>query len=252
MSLILLKTLVRNLILPPSINLLLGFLGLALLNRSPRVARVFLALSLVSLWMLSVPVIADKLSNLAERYPAVDLSEPTGAQAIVILGGGGQVEWAPEYKGAMALPILLERLTYGAYAARKTGLPVLVSGAKVEATAMRETLQRNFDTPVRWVDDEAGDTFQNARDSVRLLKNDGVDRILLVTTSSHMIRAVNEFSAAGIQVVPAPTELASSWHHPLEEYFPSPGGLRHSYTAIDELLGDRVRAFFAFTHLRRH
>jgi uncharacterized SAM-binding protein YcdF (DUF218 family) len=252
MSLILLKTLVRNLILPPADVALLGLLGFALLKHRPTLARVFLALSLISLWMLSVPVIADRLSGLVEHYPALDLSQATGAQAIVILGGGGQVARAPEYGGPMARPILLERLTYGAYAARKTGLPVLVSGAHIEATAMRETLQRNLDTPVRWVDDQAGDTFQNAQDSVRLLKGDGIERILLVTTSSHMVRSVHEFTAAGIQVVPAPTGLASAHNHALQDYFPSPTGLLDSYLAIDEMLGDQVRAFFAFTHLRRH
>jgi uncharacterized SAM-binding protein YcdF (DUF218 family) len=87
---------------------------------------------------------------------------------------------------------------------------------------------------------------------VRLLKNDGIERILLVTTSSHMLRSVHEFTAAGIQVVPAPTGLAVARNHSLPDYFPSPGGLQDSYSAIDELLGDRVRAFFEFTHLRRH
>ena len=35
---------------------------------------------------------------------------------------------APEYGGPAAGPGLLERLSYGAYVARRTGLPVLVSG----------------------------------------------------------------------------------------------------------------------------
>jgi uncharacterized SAM-binding protein YcdF (DUF218 family) len=252
LSLILLKTLLRNLILPPAAPLLLGLLGFALLKRRPTMARALLAVSLGSLWLLSVPVIADSLSKLVERCQPLDLSRPTGAQAIVILGGGGQVPWAPEYREAAAQPLLLERLTYGAYVARKTGLPVLVSGAKIEANAMRATLLRNFDVPVRWVDDQAGDTFQNARNSVQLLRSDGIQRILLVTHASHMVRSVAEFTAAGLQVVPAPTGFASARVRSAEEYFPSPAGLLHSYTAIYELVGQQVRAFLAFTHLRRH
>jgi uncharacterized SAM-binding protein YcdF (DUF218 family) len=252
LSLILLKTITRNLILPPSGFLLLGFLGFALLKRRPTMARVFLALSLVSLWVFSVPVIADALAGLVERDPPLDLSLPTGAQAVVILGGGGQVKRAPEYGGPAARPLLLERLTYGAYVARKTGLPVLVSGAQVEAAAMRETLQRNFDIPVRWVDDQAGDTFQNARNSVRMLKNDGIERVVLVTHASHMVRSAREFIAAGVQVVPAPTGFASTRGHSIEGYFPSPDGLMQSYTVLYELLGEQVQAFLAFTHLRRH
>jgi uncharacterized SAM-binding protein YcdF (DUF218 family) len=252
LSPILLKTLLRNLILPPSGPILLGLLGFAMLKRRPVLARVFLFTGLVSLWMLSVPVIADALAGLVERYPPLDLSRATGAQAIVILGGGGQVSRAPEYGGPAAEPVLLERLSYGAYVARKTGLPILVSGAPIEASAMQETLRRNFDTPVRWIDNQAGDTFQNARDSVHLLEKDGIGRILLVTHATHMVRSVHEFTAAGIQVVPAPMGILSARDHPIIEYFPSPEGLRHSYTAIYELLGEQVRAFFAFTHIRRH
>ncbi len=252
MSLILLKTLLRNLILPPAGPLLLGLAGFVLLKARPALARVFLFTALVSLWILSVPVVADALYGLAEHYPPLDLSRPTGAQAIVILGGGGQITLAPEYGGPSAEPILLERLSYGAYAARRTGLPILVSGARIEALAMKETLRRNFDTPVRWVDDQAGDTFQNARNSVSLLDKDGIRRILLVTHATHMRRAVQEFTAAGIQVVPAPMGILSRRGHDIEGYFPAPEGLLHSYMAIYELLGEQVRVFFAFTHLRRH
>jgi uncharacterized SAM-binding protein YcdF (DUF218 family) len=252
LSLILLKTLLRNLLLPPSGPLLLALLGMLLLKRRPVLARVFLVTGLASLWILSVPVVADALYGLAEHYPVLDLSQTTDAQAIVILGGGGQIARAPEYGGPLAEPVLLERLTYGAYVARQTGLPILVSGAAVEAAAMRETLRRNFDTPVRWIDDRSGDTFQNASNSVSMLKKDGIERILLVTHSTHMRRAVQEFTAAGIQVIPAPMGILSQRAHHIDEYFPAPEGLLHSYTAIYELLGEQVRAFFAITHIRRH
>ena len=44
------------------------------------------------------------------------------------LGGGGQRSFAAEYGGPEARSMLLERLAYGAYVARGTGLPNLVSG----------------------------------------------------------------------------------------------------------------------------
>jgi uncharacterized SAM-binding protein YcdF (DUF218 family) len=252
LSLILLKALLRNLILPPAGPLLLGFLGLGSIKRHPTIGRVFVACSLVSLWVLSVPVVADALSGLIERYPALDSTQPTGAKAIVILGGGGQVARAPEYGGPAAEPILLERLSYGAYLARKTGLPILVTGGAIEAGAMRATLQRNFDMPVRWVDDQSGDTFQNAANSAKLLQEGGVKRILLVTHASHMARSVQEFMDAGIEVVPAPMGFASARGHGIDEYFPAPSGLLRSYLALYEMLGEQVRGFLVFTHLRRH
>src|SRR5580693_1479219 len=139
------KTLLKSLILPPAGPLLLAFLGVFLIKRRPLLARTCLMLGLGTLWLLSTPVVSDALSGLAEHYPPLDLRDAAGAGAIVILGGGGQRAFAPEYAGPAAEPWLLERLTYGAYLARKTGLPILVTGFHVEVDAMRGTLLRNFD-----------------------------------------------------------------------------------------------------------
>jgi uncharacterized SAM-binding protein YcdF (DUF218 family) len=253
MLLLRIKTLLRCLILPPAGPLLLAAIGLLLLKRRPRLARLCLAAAFASLWICSTPLVAETLTRLAESYPALDLRQPIHAQAIVILGGGGQREWAPEYGGAMAGPVLLERLSYGAYLSRKTGLPVLVSGFRIEATAMHDTLVRNFGLEPRWTDAAAYDTFQNARNSVRMLETDGVRRIVLVTHSTHMGRAVEEFRAAGIEVVPAPTgmqipiERLSLW-----SFVPVVDALAASTAAIYELIGNAARVALAVSHLRRH
>src|SRR5450631_1669016 len=187
------KTLLRSMVLPPAGPLLLAVLGLFLMKRRPRLARVCLVAAVSLLWLLSTPIVADALETLAESYPPLDLQSATGAQAIVILGGGGQRAFAPEYAGMAAEPLMLERLSYGAYVARKTNLPVLMTGYRFETTAMRATLLRNFEIEPRWVDDQAYDTFENARNSVRLLAAAGVKRVVLVTHATHMRRSVHEF-----------------------------------------------------------
>lgn len=251
MTLLLLKALLRNLILPPAGPVLLATLGVFLIKHRPVLARSCLILGLGSLWLLSTPVVSDALTGLAERYPPLDLRHPTGAQAIVILGGGGQITFAPEYGGPSAEPLLLAKLSYGVFVARKTGLPILITGSPIEASAMRDTLLRNFDTGARWVDDQAHDTFENARNSVRLLKTDGINRIVLVTRATHMWRAAHEFTAAGVEVVPAPIGILSQRGHGIVQYVPNPDALLHSHAAIYELLGEPVRIFFAASHLRQ-
>ena len=75
----------------------------------------------------------------SEHYPPLDLPRAADAQAIVILGGGGQRSFAPEYGGPAADPVLLEKLNYGAFIARKTGLPILVTGFLISRQhAMRD------------------------------------------------------------------------------------------------------------------
>jgi uncharacterized SAM-binding protein YcdF (DUF218 family) len=246
------KTLLKSVILPPAGPLLLAILGAFLVRRRPLLARSCLILGLGSLWLLSTPVVSDTLLDLTEHYPPLDLRSAGGAQAIVILGGGEQRAFAPEYGGPAAEPLMLERLSYGAYIARKTGLPILVTGFHIEARAMRDTLLRNFDLDVRWVDDEAYDTFENARNSVRLLEAGGVNRIVLVTHATHMWRAVREFTAAGIEVVPAPVGVLADRNTDILRYVPSPSALLRACAAINELLGEPVRALLAASHLRRH
>jgi uncharacterized SAM-binding protein YcdF (DUF218 family) len=197
-------------------------------------------------------VVSDAVTRLAEYYPPLDLRSTAGAQAIVILGGGGFRVFAPEYGGPAAEPLMLERLSYGAYIAGKTGLPVLVTGFHSEAGAMRDTLLRNFGVDARWVDDQAYDTFENARNSVRLLQASGVRRVILVTHSTHMWRSVHEFTAAGIEVVPAPAGVRAQRDFGPSLYVPNPDALLRAHGAIYELLGEPVRALLAATHLRRH
>ena len=247
-----LKLLLKSVILPPTGLLLLAILGVFLIKRRPRLGRACSIIALGSLWLLFTPRVSDLLSALAEHYPPLDLRSATGAQAIVILGGGGQRGMAPEYGGPAADTVLLERLSYGAYVARKTGLPILVTGFHIEATAMQATLQRNFGIDPRWVDGEAFDTFSNAGNSARLLEADGIRRIILVTHATHMLRAVHEFTAAGLEVVPAPMGMYAPRDPGIFRYLPEVEALRRSGTAINELVGEPVRWFFAATHLRSH
>lgn len=251
-SLLVLKSLAKELLLPPAGAIWLSLLGLLLLRRRPLLARICLVVGIGSLWLLSTPIVSDAITRLAEPYPPLDMKLAANAQAIVILGGGGQRAYAPEYGGPAAEPLMLERLSYGAYLARQTHLPILVTGFSTEARAMRDTLQRNFGIEPRWVDNQAYDTFQNARNSARLLAVDGVQHIILVTRATHMSRSVHEFTAAGLDVVPAPVGILAERDFGLLRYLPNPDALQRSHAAIYELLGEPVRAFLAATHLRRH
>jgi uncharacterized SAM-binding protein YcdF (DUF218 family) len=251
LTLLRIKTLLKNALLPPMGPLLLAAAGIFLLRRRPRLARACLMVSVGSLWLLSTPVVSDALASLAERYPPLDFRAAADAQAIVVLGGGGQRLFAPEYGGPAADPLLLERLSYGAYVSRKTGLPVLVTGWHIEAVAMRETLLRNFDIHARWVDDQAYDTFENARNSARLLEPDGVHRIVLVTRATHMRRSAREFTAAGLDVTPAPVGMVDPRANEIAHYLPSADALLRAYGSLNELLGEPLRALLAASHLRR-
>lgn len=236
-----LKALVRTLLLPPASPLIVAIVGALLLRRWRRVGGALLALGLVSLWLFATPVVADALVRLAEHYPPLDLDHPTQAEAIVILGGGGERDYAPEYRGPAPEYVLLERLSYGAFVARHTGLPILVTGAPLETVAMQISLSRDFGFPARWVENQSHDTFENARFTAQMLKTEGIGRIILITSSTHLWRAAHEFEDAGFQVIPAPQGVWAPRDIEALRFIPGAAGLDRSNAAVYELIGEPMR-----------
>jgi uncharacterized SAM-binding protein YcdF (DUF218 family) len=244
------KAIFRTLLLPPASPLILGLIGLLLLRRHRRWGMSLLIVSELAIFLFSTPFLAAGLTRLAEHYPALDLSQPTHAQAVVIIGGGGLRTYAPEYGGPAPDYLLLHRVSYGAFVAKRTGLPLLVSGAPGEVLAMRTSLERDFGLTVRWVEGESRDTFENARFTAHILLPEGITRIVLVTMGTQMYRATQEFRGAGFDVVPAPTGVQTAKDEDLGRFVPSAGALLLSSLAVYELLGEQARRLQAALGVR--
>jgi uncharacterized SAM-binding protein YcdF (DUF218 family) len=253
MHFFILKVMARTLVLPPAGLLILAVLGAVLIGRHRRRAGwSCLIIGLGSLWMLSTPLVADELTRLTEVYPALDPAKPTNAQAIVILGGGDGRLPAPEYAGQPATSLdLLERLNYGAWLSRITRLPILVTSNSSNTWEMVASLTRDFQVSPHWVDWRSRDTFANARNSAVMLRAAGVHSILLVTSSTHMLRAMREFLATGLQVTAAPVHVMGPRGYAALDFFPSSEAMLYSNRAVYELLGERVRELLVVLHLRR-
>lgn len=246
-----LRILLRTLILPPACLLILGALGLVLARRYRRLGTALAAAALAALWLLATPLIADGLEQMADHYPALDLSHPVAAQAIVILGGGGFRKYAPEYDGPAPEYEMYDRLAYGAYVARHTGLPVLVTGNGAEAVTMQVSLSRDFGVQAKWVDQGAKDTYDNAHDCARIFRAANITRIALVTSDTHLWRAAHEFEAAGLSVVAAPADVWAPREMGPTRFVPTSAGLMRSYNAAYELVGEGIRDLLVATGLRR-
>jgi uncharacterized SAM-binding protein YcdF (DUF218 family) len=257
--LIALKMLLHTLLLPPGGPLLLATAGACLIAWRSAAARArytgwaLLGAGLVMLWLLSIPVVADALGRAVQRCPPLDLTRPVQAQAIVILGGAAHRAGAPEYGGKRAVSLhLLERLNYGALVARRTGLPVVVSGTQEETLAMSAALARDFGVPTHWLEGSSRDTFQNAQFCAALLRPLGITRIVLVTSADHEWRAMQEFANAGFGVVPAPVGLYVPRELGPLSFLPDASAMASSTEALYEITGDLVRQVFAALHLRQH
>jgi uncharacterized SAM-binding protein YcdF (DUF218 family) len=231
------RALLKAIFLPPACLLLLGAAGLLFWSRRRRLGFVLCAASIGSLWLLATPIVSDALARAAEGYPALDPANLTAAQAraqaIVILGGGVRRS-APEVGGDAPSTHADLRLIEGAKIARATHLPILVSGSARETAAMRRFAEEDLQVPVRWVEGASADTHENAVFSARLLRQQGVDRIILVTSSAHMVRAVAEFTAAGLEVTAAPAEMLTRDERGALAFVPSVLALYRSHMALYE------------------
>ena len=81
-------------------------------------------------------------------------------------------------------------------------------------------------------------TRQNAENSAALLKHRGISRVLLVTSALHMTRAVAQFQAAGLAVVPVATDHTDPLAlNNISAWMPDAGALADSGRAFKEVLG---------------
>lgn len=237
------KKIIGALVLPPTGPLLLALGGLFLLRRKPRVGRGLAFTGTLVLFAASLPPVSAGLNMLICDSGPLDPRQVAAAQAIVVLGGGLRRD-ATEYGGDTLNWLSLERVRYAAALARETRLPVLVTGGSVygtgrpEADVMREVLDREFRISVQWVERESRNTHENAVFSAKLLKREAVSRILLVAHGVDIRRARREFSATGLQAIPAPTVIPSMTVNSFLQLLPSMGALAGSYLALYELLAN--------------
>ncbi len=237
--------LIEALLLPPGGLILLAIFGLFLWRI--KLGRRLLALCLFLLLLLSLPVISDSLYLLLEKEPVVSTERiiKEQPQAIVVLGSGRDLD-APEYSGDSIKPRALSRLRYAAKLSREHNLPVIPSGGnpgaigRAEAVIAKDILHNEFGVPVLEIERRSQTTWENARYTAQLMKQLGIERILLVTDAGHMPRALYSFELNGIKPIPAPTNflsISSQEISPFEAYLPSATAFKESADAIHELVG---------------
>jgi uncharacterized SAM-binding protein YcdF (DUF218 family) len=249
---LLITNILQGLCFPPGVVLLLLLSGVVLLRFQPLLAKVLLWLGLLTGYMLSTPYVEGVMMRQLQSYPALtpsDIAERVAqshAGAVVVLSANSYKD-APEYGHDTVGDATLERIRYGAYLYRKTGLPVVVSGGHVLdntgeslAAEMSESLQHDFGVKEVWLEEHSHTTAENALFTAQLLKAKGIDTVLLVTHAYHMPRAVVIFEKNGVKVVPAPTALCVK-HNGDEPaimlWMPSASAMYGSYMALHELVG---------------
>ena len=239
---------VELLLAPPGLSIWLILAGVWLLYR--RHSRLGLGLAgsgLVLLYLFSTPLVAQLLLSGLQASPVIlpaELDE-RDAQAIVVLGAGRR-EDAAEYGIDTPNSLALERLRYAAWIARRTDLPVLVSGGLArdgrppEAMLMMEVMEAEYGVPIRWVESDSRTTYENARYSSQILQASKIQRAFLVSHAWHMPRALWSFEKFGMDMIPAPT-VFEQWGDGgliVQDFLPNARALQKTAYAFHEYLGN--------------
>ena len=237
------KQLVGVLVLPATIALLLVAAGLVLhlVERRAAARRVFLAGVLLA-YLGSISIVGDALvAPLERQYPAVADDAVPAAAFIVVLGGG--------YLPRDEVPITAElnadglaRIVEGVRLARQLPQATLIvsGGAPAGTTPSAHgyavlALDLGIDRARVIVHDTPHDTAEEAR---AIAARIGREPFLLVTSASHMPRAMRRMEAAGALPVPAPTAhqaVPSTFN--LWKILPTGSGMSKTERAVHEYVG---------------
>ena len=227
-----------GLVVPPGGFLLLCVVGL-LLSARTRLGRVLLFVGVAGLVVSALPIFDQVVFAALDRGMLSETQSSTDPQAIVILSG----DVAHTARGFEPGPGTLQRLRVGAALWRRTRLPILVIGGPVwsddppVARVMAESLEADFNVPVRWVEDRSTDTLENARESAAILHAAGLSSVYVVTHAWHLKRARLAFMRYGIAASPAPVLPDRGPDDMLYLLLPRPSAWVASYEGLHELIG---------------
>jgi len=203
------------------------------------------ALALIWLWLWSLPVCSSLLCGRLEgEFPPRPVQDLPKAQAIVVLGGA--ISGANAFRPLPDLSGSADRVWHAArlYHAGKAPLVVLsggsnpASGVQPEAEAMQIFL-RDLGVPesAMLLERQSLSTYENAHFTAALLRERGIEKILLITSALHMRRALVHFEEEGLHVIPAATDHVAGGAIGWMDFLPDAAALEGSQRAIKELIG---------------
>lgn len=231
------------------VGLVIIGLFIALIIKSNIKSRILIFISLSFLYFMSMPWTAMMLNQFIDTYPALDLNKKTDAQVIVVLTAG--IQYAPEFKSFVSSKNSLIRARYADLVTNVTHLPILVSGGNddkeknkpSEASIVARFMSFLSNKP-KYLEEKSKNTYENAINTAKKLKELKMDNIILITSAIHMKRSINEFIKQGLTVTAAPTNKITTvigW----QKFGPS--ALDKTTTILHEIIGlwwYQIKSFF--------
>ncbi len=212
----------------------------------------FYKLSALILWVVlgAVVVAGSPLSTELflqheQQYLPVSIQNTPTADAIVVLGGSVGLPIKPRTNSQLNGNRLLH--AYRLYNANKAPIIVISGGNVFEQVGVESEAYYISEILKDWgisseqiiVEGQSRNTYENAVRTKKLMESRQIDRILLVTSSFHMPRAIATFKTLGINAVPSPSEFSTvDYSRPaILDWMPSLGNFGKIHAVIHEKIG---------------
>jgi uncharacterized SAM-binding protein YcdF (DUF218 family) len=202
-------------------------------------------LALVGLYLFSIAPIADLLL-LPLELPFEQQTAPEAFDAIVVLSG--MVDLQRSHAGRIELNSSSDRIIAGILLAKDypDALLILSGGSgnlfdqsNSEANLMKSLALRFGISEARIrVDLHSRNTYENAVASKTILATANISSFVLVTSASHMKRALGCFRKVALNPIPYAVDFRNHLgQYGLFSFLPQAGSLRESTAAIHEYVG---------------
>jgi len=182
---------------------------------------------------------------------------PQKADVIVVLGGATEPALPP--RPEVELNAAADRLVHGADLYRQgVSAHVLLSGGDIDFLALSsaspatdmESIMEMLGVPAdaMWLQGKSQNTYEDALYSCQMIKEKGAKTIILVTSATHMPRAVGVFKKQGCDVIPSPADFtvtkaawanlwSSDWQEVLINLVPNYSNLSLTTKSLKEYIG---------------
>lgn len=239
-----LKKVVSALLMPLPAMLILAFLGLMLVMfTAKRKSGCFMVLfSLIGIFLVSFQPFATSLLMPLEREYSIYLPEGQNVNYVMVLGNGHVVDDQIPPTSELTRAGLM-RLSEGIrilrmYPEAKLILSGYAGGTQVSNARMMATVALSLGVSKSDIIllETAQDTWEEAHQAAAYV---GKKNLVVVTSASHMPRAMLEFETAGLNPYPAPTNYLAhdNINQPWNKYAPSAKYLEQTERYWHETMG---------------
>lgn len=246
--------LLMSFLLPPGIFITILLIGGLLLIRKGNTGRntcgkklgVILFMAGILMYMFSIRAVANITAYVLEkdktRIGTIDIDT---IDSIIVLGGGVK-KGVPKSgdSGIRPTEISVQRLVEAVRIHNITGKKIIVSGGDPYKTGITEAeIAEKFlvEMGVKESDiipeSSSKTTFENARNCAEILKNNKLERPVVVTSAVHIARAMGSFEKAKVDAVYSASDYIYNDFMGADSFFPSGENIDRSRQALWEYAG---------------